>query len=90
MGTLQKRGICVLRVGDIVRLHSGTKLPRSLIVTPEGHPPWSDEWNISSIFFPKEVGLVTQVMCSPEGHTCVKLFTSRGIGWLEDCELTNL
>lgn len=79
-----------MKMGDMVRLHPSAKIARSLITVPEGHPPWSDEWDIITTFATWEVGIVTQLRQRSDGHLCVKLFTSRGSGWIEGCELTSL
>jgi hypothetical protein len=79
-----------MKTGDIVRLHPLAKIARGLISVPEGHPPWSDNWDVLTTLATWEVGLVIQVMNNPRGHQCIKLFTSHGSGWIEGCELTNL
>ena len=79
-----------MKTGDIVRLRTTVRIERGLIIVPQGHPPWSDEWDISTTFATWEVGLVIQVMNNPRGHQCIKLFTSHGSGWIEDSELMNL
>lgn len=79
-----------MKTGDIVRLHPLAKIARGLISVPEGHPPWSDNWDVLTTLATWEVSLVTQMMRRADGHLYVKLFTSRGSGWIEGCELTNL
>jgi hypothetical protein len=80
-----------MKTGDIVRLRPNShNISLGLITVPEGHPPWSPEWDVLTTFAWSDVGLVTQVMRRADGHLCVKLFTSRGSGWIEGCELTNL
>ena len=79
-----------MKTGDIVRLHPLAKIARGLISVPEGHPPWSDDWDVLTTLATWEVSLVTQITRRADGHLYVKLFTSRGSGWIEGCELTNL
>ena len=79
-----------MKTGDIVRLHPLAKIARGLISVPEGHPPWSDNWDVLTTLATWEVGLVVDIAHSPKGSLCVKLFTSHGAGWIEGCELTNL
>jgi len=79
-----------MKHGDLVTLHKNTRLPKGLVVVPMGHPPWSDEWDINTTFDPREVGFVVDTVHNPKGGLYVKLFTSRGAGWIEGSELTKL
>lgn len=63
---------------------------RSLVVVPDGHPPWSEDWDVNTTFAKWEVALIVNSMPRPGGGLFIKLFTSHGSGWIEDCELTKL
>ncbi len=79
-----------MKFGDLVKLRRQSTFSQGLIVVPEGHPPWSDNWDVITTFAKWEVGLVVDIAHNPKGSLCVKLFTSHGAGWIEGCELTKL
>ncbi len=82
-----------MKFGDLVKLRprqSSELFARSLVTVPDGHPPWSDDWDVTTTFAKWEVGLVVDIAHNPEGSLCVKLFTSHGGGWIEGSELTKL
>ena len=82
-----------MKFGDLVKLRSRQSsdlFARSLVTVPDGHPPWSDDWDVTTTFAIWEVGLVVDIAHNPEGSLCVKLFTSHGGGWIEGSELTKL
>lgn len=78
------------QIGEIVCLRNKDHLPKGLVTVPEGHPPWSEDWDIVTTFAPWEVGFVVDIAHNPKGSLFVKLFTSHGGGWIEGSELTNL